>query len=122
MPVTPKYDENKIIEVLHIPSSAPDAPKLVAAAIWCLMDAYDRQLPRDEYEGIVEHALKLVQYLSRLQVTTVLQNMQNRGTLDQNAMCEAILGCIGRGEVERKALLTKMELIAQMPWEGDAIH
>jgi len=99
----------------------PNAIRLNAACMMAVMAARDRNLPRDEFQGMLEKAVDLQRMVIRLQTLEVMvRHMQKEGFAEE--IKKNVDYCAAQSELCRKNLEHQMNLVAQCPWRDDTIN
>jgi hypothetical protein len=121
MPSTPVIDEGKVLQMLEGPASTVLAARLNAGGMMAIMAAHDRKLPREAFQEILEVAVDMQRAIIRLQTLEVISKYMTQANY-QEEMAKNVQYCATQGEICRKNLEFKMNMIAQCPWEGDTIN
>lgn len=103
-------------------TGSDDASRVLAGAIWSLLDAYDRKLLREKFEEIVDSSIRITQLLARYGLSQIMVQMHENGHLTPEKLAEASKDLMERAEKERQKLLNKMKLVVQCPGGEDPIH
>jgi hypothetical protein len=120
---SPFLNEHMIIETLSLPVSSDTSESLCVAAMLAVLDGYDRKIKRDEYGIVVDAVCKFHEMIGRLVIVNLVRSLIGK---TDPATCENLNKAASElqtgANLLRKQILSKMQVVAQCPWDEDTIH
>lgn len=118
----PLIDEQLLLALLELPSTADNSSRLQQGVLNSLADAYDRKIKRDNFLDVALAALTIKDALGRQQIMRSVDDHYRSGTLNQKLLDEAIEGLTKTVELERHKLYAYMRAISLCPTSKDTLN
>ena len=119
---SPVYNEKMIMGALALPSAEQTCLAIRQASLLATMDAWDRDIKREEFGDVLGNALPLGESLARLEILYGIADLIASGKFELQYVTTTIEDMLARAEGHRKKLLKCMELVVQCPADEDTTH
>lgn len=124
MSKNPQFSEKVILDALDAITTVRSTMNLQAASKLSILDAFDRGIEREAFIDILQEALSLYTFTSRLSMVTHLKSIceQTGHGIEKNHFEQAVHEVTAVCEAHRGKLIKHMELVVQCPLEFDTLH
>lgn len=119
--ITPKISEQMILDCLDVPVNGENIGALQSGAIMSVVDAFDRQIQREHFVMLCDHALTLHSAMGRMHTLLSTQHLQEQKELSPATITNAIQRITEHASSKRQQLKDMMKLVAQCPTGEDPI-
>lgn len=118
----PVLHEPTIMDTLDCNPYPENASRLQAAALLCLLDAYDRKLIREHFVTLASAALALHTQVGKLFLIDSVRENDKIGMLDTTLIDKAVRGVQGMTSSAHAELYGLMNKIVMCPTTADKVH
>lgn len=110
-----------ILECLDVPVSGENIGALQSGSIMSIVDAFDRQIDREHFVLLCDHAMTLHSAMGRMHTLLSTQHLQQEKELSEDTITGAIKRITEHAHQKRVQLKELMKLVAQCPTAEDPI-
>ncbi len=118
----PILHEPTIMDTLDCNPFPENTGRLQAAALLCLLDAYDRKLVREHFVTLAEAALSMHTQLGKLYMIDSVRENEQIGVLDTTMLQRAVTGVQAMAINSHVELYALMKKIVACPTTADKVH
>src|SRR5882672_938498 len=118
----PVLHEPTIMDTLDCTPYPENTSRLQAAALLCLIDAYDRKLTRENFVTLASAALSLHTQIGKLFLIDSIRENDRIGMLDTAMLDKAARGCQGMTSGAHAELYGLMNKVVQCPTSADRVN
>ncbi len=118
----PVLHEDTIMDALDCTAEHTNTGRLQAAAMLCLIDAYDRKLQREHFVALASAALGLHTQIGKLYMMTSVRENEEIGVLDHDMLNKAVFGVHLAAGTAHMELFKLMQKIIACPTSADKVH
>lgn len=120
---TPIIDERMLLKVLDCTANYEHVERLQQGALMTIIDAYDREVTRDEFITIIQAFSSLVDSVGRLALLhNVKQFVDHHGQATPADIERAQAGVTEMAQNATKVVAEIVERLRQCPLDEDRIH
>lgn len=119
---SPILNEEIILTTLAEPIIPKGPNPHCIASMWAILDAYDRDILRDNMSEIVATAMNLHNRINRLQAMEVIRQALEDGTLSTTFVNENIAGLQKAVEAHRATLIGYVKELTECANDEDSIN
>ncbi len=118
----PVLHEPTIMDTLDCLPHPENTSRLQAAALLCLLDAYDRKLEREHFVTLAQAALELHTQVGKFYMIDSVRENESIGVLDTDMLNKAVIGVHIMTSDAHNALLKLMRRVVSCPTTADKVH
>ncbi len=119
---SPVMNEQFILETLS-GVITPEGPNHhCVASMWAILDAYDREVTRENMEEIVATAMNLHNRVNRLQAMATTRSAFKEGLLSPEFLDDNIAALQNSADANRNTLIKHMQTLMECSEDEDPLH
>lgn len=118
----PVLYEPTIMDTLDCNPFPENTSRLQAAALMCLIDAFDRKLLREHFVSLAEAALQVHTSMGKLYMIDSVQENHRMGILDKDMVNSARTGVQNLSTRSHTELYSLMRKVVACPTSADKVH